>query len=775
MAEATSGLRTSHTRRRALLASGGLFLVCYVALGVAVVFTHTGRLGLALGLIASSGAALLLLAWGWFEMRHERAILEELRENEARLRLLTQQAPADVWTTDADLRLTSILGALIPQLENAEARRPGRTLYELFGTRDPSHPAIAAHLQALRGESATYERADGDHMLEGRVEPLRDDRGSVVGCIGIATDVSMWRWAESQVRRFAALVQSSEDAIISTGVDGTIETWNPAAERLYGYSAAEAVGKPIAVVAPPGGEPEIERNTLALRQGVAVGPYEAQRRRRDGRMIWVSVTVSPIRDGSGRVVGMSGIVRDITDRKRAEAELARLASFPQMIPMPVVEIDTAGSVSFMNPEAERLFTDLRDAPSLHPFVAGAWVLAGESRRAGRRLHSREVRVGRKWYLQDISALPDGSHLRIYASDITERKRAEDAVRTSNTRFRELFNRMSSGVAVYEAIDDGGDFIFADFNPAAEKMEKVSREDILGKRVSEMFPGLKAFGVFEVFQRVWQTGQPEFFPGNIYRDENGLESWRESWVFRLPTREIVAIYNEITERKQAETALRALARHLDAVREEEHTRMAREIHDELAQSLTALRLDLSWLAKKVPAGGQAVRDKLAEMVVLTNATIEAGRRIASELRPPILDDLGLIAALEWFVQDFARRTNLRATLDVGPKEPAVDGPLAVTAYRIVQEALNNVVRHAEANRVTVRLGEQGGALVLEITDDGRGMHADAAVSAQSFGIVGMRERAAAHGGALEVASAPGGGTVVRATIPLERGREPREQG
>ena len=141
---------------------------------------------------------------------------------------------------------------------------------------------------------------------------------------------------------------------------------------------------------------------------------------------------------------------------------------------------------------------------------------------------------------------------------SERRQAEEALRDSETRFRELFNRMSSGVAVYEAVDDGGDFIFRDLNPAAEKIENVSRKDIIGRRVSEAFPGVKAFGVFEVFQRVWQTGEPEYFPQNIYKDEIDPGSWRESWVFKLPTGEIVTIYDDITERKHAEEALREQA-------------------------------------------------------------------------------------------------------------------------------------------------------------------------------------------------------------------------
>lgn len=125
---------------------------------------------------------------------------------------------------------------------------------------------------------------------------------------------------------------------------------------------------------------------------------------------------------------------------------------------------------------------------------------------------------------------------------------------SEEQYRELFNHMSSGIAMYEAVDNGGDFIFRDFNPAAEKIEKTSRKDILGKRVSEVFPGVKTFGIFEVFQRVWQTGKAEYFPEKIYQDDRDSGSWRESWVFKLPDGEIVAVYNNITDRKHIEEAL-----------------------------------------------------------------------------------------------------------------------------------------------------------------------------------------------------------------------------
>jgi PAS domain-containing protein/two-component sensor histidine kinase len=141
------------------------------------------------------------------------------------------------------------------------------------------------------------------------------------------------------------------------------------------------------------------------------------------------------------------------------------------------------------------------------------------------------------------------------TDITERKRNEATLQQSEEQFRQLFSSMPSGVAIYEAVENGEDFVFRDFNSAAEKIEQISKTDIFGKRVTQVFPNIKSFGIFEVFQRVWRTGQPEYYPVALYKDDKGLSSWRENWVYRLPNGNVIAIYNDISERMKIDVALR----------------------------------------------------------------------------------------------------------------------------------------------------------------------------------------------------------------------------
>jgi signal transduction histidine kinase len=225
--------------------------------------------------------------------------------------------------------------------------------------------------------------------------------------------------------------------------------------------------------------------------------------------------------------------------------------------------------------------------------------------------------------------------------------------------------------------------------------------------------------------------------------------------------------EVSERKRTEAQLRNLAARLEAIREEERTRIAREIHDEFGQALTALKMDLAWLGKKVPPRGAPVRQKLRGMESVIDATMDALHRILAELRPGVLDDLGLPAAIRWLAEEFKRRAEIACTVQMSGGEPRLESGQATAVFRILQEALTNVARHAQARRVEIRLHVLPTAFELVVTDDGRGITATELTASGTLGILGMRERALTWHGRVTVRGQPGGGTTVRVFMPMDR--------
>jgi PAS domain S-box-containing protein len=229
--------------------------------------------------------------------------------------------------------------------------------------------------------------------------------------------------------------------------------------------------------------------------------------------------------------------------------------------------------------------------------------------------------------------------------------------------------------------------------------------------------------------------------------------------------------DVTQHKDAEEALRAsreqlreFAARLDEVREEERTRVAREIHDELGQALTILKLDLAWLQSKAKAE-QTIRKKIKSMIHDVDQTIDSVRKIVSELRPSILDDMGLAAALEWQVSEFRKRTGIDAVFESSSEDFNLPRDTAAALFRVVQEALTNVMRHADARAVRVALKPRGGILRIVITDDGRGVAAGKVNDRKSFGLIGMRERVHRIGGEFNIFSGPGRGTRLEIVAPL----------
>lgn len=218
-------------------------------------------------------------------------------------------------------------------------------------------------------------------------------------------------------------------------------------------------------------------------------------------------------------------------------------------------------------------------------------------------------------------------------------------------------------------------------------------------------------------------------------------------------------------KQSRAQLRALSERLIASQEEERRRIARDVHDELGQSLIALKFDLSWLDQHLPAKPECLRQKTAAMMHVVDRTLDTLRSITTRLWPRVLDDLGLLAAVEMQAQEFQRHTSIATSLTVFPAHFQPEPIIATTVFRVLQEALTNVARHAQATQVAIRLRVSGSTLRLSVRDNGIGISQDALTISNRLGLAGLRERVMACGGSMRIRGRTRIGTVLTVRLPL----------
>lgn len=406
----------------------------------------------------------------------------------------------------------------------------------------------------------------------------------------------------------------------------------------------------------------------------------------------------------------------------------------------------------------------------------------------------------------------GNFLGVAFDNVTNRRQEEQALRESEEHFRLLVQSVRE-YAIFN-LDRNGNVIT--WNDGAERLKGYSTDEILGKHFSTFYPPedvasgkperilAKAAELGHVEDEGWRIRKDgsRFWAnvvvtalrnakGNLLgfakvtRDmterhgkEEALTKAKELLELRVEQRTRVLaglnleLRTEIAERARAEeqlraslNQLRALAARLQSVREEERTSIAREIHDELGQACTAIKMDLALIGHKATKRQTRLRAKVGAAIELVDGMVVTLRRIASDLRPRTLDDLGLIAALEWQAQEFESRTKIHCRVDL-PKEPlALDSQRSTAIFRIFQESLTNVARHAQATRVDARLEREANQLIFEVRDNGKGFDTEEAKARKSLGLVGMQERALVLNGELKVESIPGAGTTMTLRIPL----------
>jgi PAS domain S-box-containing protein len=458
----------------------------------------------------------------------------------------------------------------------------------------------------------------------------------------------------------------------------------------------------------------------------------------------------------------------------------------------IITVDAAQRIVQFNAAAERAFRWPRNAVIGQPLE----MLIPERFRAGHREHverfGRTATTSRGMGAQTVlhGLRADGEEFPIEASisqhlegdlkfytvilrDITLRLRNEQELARSEARLRGI---LDSAMDAIITVDEAQRVVM--FNKAAEEVFACPREQALGAPLDWFIPERFRGGHGELVRRFGdgaggarRMGHARVVMGLRRNGEEFPIEASISLVTEGGQRFFSVILRDVTQRVRDEQALResreelkAFAIAANSVREQEKTRIARELHDELGQALTALKIDVGWLRERLGAPGGEVAAKLAGMQGLIDATVTAARRISADLRPLMLDDLGLLAACEWLAARFSERTGIPCELVVAGDDLDLPDPHATAIFRALQESLTNAAKHAQATQVEATLERREDEIVLTVMDNGRGFEGREGAKPGSYGLIGLRERAYLLGGSFALDSAPGRGTRLELRIP-----------
>jgi PAS domain S-box-containing protein len=749
-------------------------------------------------LLAEPGVNAILC--NYQDITRRRQVEAVVVESEERFRVALKTSPVVLFNQDRDLRYTWIYnpsrGYSIDEVE-------GKTDAELLSADDAERLTRIKRRVIETGTSAREEveltSAGIRNVYDLNIEPMLDALGKISGITCVALDITERKRAEERIRELGAIVESSDDAIFGRTLDGLITSWNKGAEKIYGYAEDEVIGQPVSILVPVDRQDEAPEIHGRVAQGESISHYETVRRRKDGQEIHVSLTSSPFRNWEGRIVGASTIARDITEGKRIDEALRqsekRFAAFMANMPAFAWIKDVHGRYLYVNQMMEKVrqystgWCGKTDA-EIWPSEIAAHYTANDqkvitSRKALQTVEPYSLEGEQRCVL--VSKFPIFDETGAVAMvggasvEITERVRTEEALRESEERFRELAENIDE---VFWMSDPKNTRIIY-VSPAYERIWGRSRDTLYAfpKSWTEaIHPEDKGQVVERIANRDLQGSHDLTY--RIARPDGSIRRIRDRG---FPVYDasgnivrIAGISEDVTESKEAEEALQqanaqlhVLSRRLFQVQEDERRHLARELHDQIGQALTAAKIDLQ-AAQRLEEHTATVQ-RLDDSIAILERLLQQVRQLSLELRPPLLDDLGLVPALRWYLDQQAQRAVLRVEFFADPALERVDAAIETACFRVAQEALTNVVRHARAQTVSVELHRTPEALHLVVRDDGIGFDVMTAEQGASLGLLGMRERVALLAGEMDCKSAPGRGTEIHAFFPVRTHPDAQEPG
>jgi PAS domain S-box-containing protein len=751
--------------------------------------------------------------------------------NHAPLRQLLDKLPVGAYICDANGLITYFnrnaewLWGRAPKLNQSVDRYCGsHKLYSPDGSLIPHNQcwmAMALQLdKEFDGEEIVIEREDGARFtVLAHVSPLHDEKGRLTGAVNIVVDISDRKRADEAQARLAAIVESTGDSVIAADLDGKVITWNEGATRLYGFTAAEIMGKSINLLAPPERIDEWKGIFKQLEETGRIVQFDAVRMAKDGRRIDVSNTVSPVRDASGKMIAVSNITRDITIRRIAESAMQyserRYRTLLEATAAVVWQTNAQGCFTVEQPVWAALtgqtFQEYRGLGwlnAVHPDDRGHTADLWQKAVADRTIFQSRARVKKNadYCHMLIRAVPiqdDRTQIREWIgslTDISDTVRMREAAAASENRFRRLYESNQLSIFFYNAdgrLTDPNDAFLnligvtrQDYDrdgldwrkltpPEWEEADKKSWHEI--KQLGRCLPFEKEFyhkdgGRIPVLMSAGSldAGNPDEGVALVF----GVARMKETQAALRQREAELRTLNETLERRvQERTAeaesrsrqLRALALDLADTESRERKRLAQLLHDHFQQLVSAAKLKTG-LVRRTIDDVKAI-ESLKQTENLLEQALTASRTLATELSPPLLNDAGLIPAMEWLVRKMEADYGLHITMHGDPAAEPESEQLRTLLFECARELLFNVVKHANTKEASVSITmSPAGLLSLVVADQGKGfdsldLSAERRASEPSFGLFSIRERLGFIGGLLNITSAPGKGTQMELSVPV----------
>jgi len=593
--------------------------------------------------------------------------------------------------------------------------------------------------------------------------------------------------------RYRSIVEYQTEFICRFLPDCTLTFVNEAYARNWGKTPQEMIGINFLTLIPESFRENMRKYYTSFTIESSIKTVEHEVLLQNGAIRWQRWTDRAFFDNEGNLIEFQGVGRDITERKHAEealqeSEVKHRAIFENTGTATLI-IEEDMTISLTNMEFEKISGHKKqEVENKMPFTVFVHHEDLERlkkyhllRRADPDSAPRNYRaklVDRRGNVKDVfatvSMIPNTKKSLVSILDITEHKKMEDKLTESEAKYRTLTEGSLTGIFIHQ----DGKFVFV--NDRFAEIHGYKADELIGEHHLKLIHPDEREMLSEMAERRLR-GEPIPQRYEVRRlRKDGTTVWCEMMASLIQYHGKPAIMGnviDITDIKEAEEELKSsheqlhnLYIRLQTVREEERILLAREIHDELGQVMTGLKMDLSWLENRLSRSGDKTLNNLLgktrSMTSLVESTIKTIRRIAAELRPGVLDDLGLVAAIEWQAQDFQSRTGIECKFITSLEQIELCEDYNTALFRILQETLTNVVRHAEATQVMINLNKKDDKIILEVKDNGKGIPEKQVFSSKSLGLLGMKERAQLFGGEVNITGKKGKGTRVMVRIPID---------